>query len=185
MTQNTRIAVIAIVMTLLLVGMVTKKQYTLNTGALIELKTQPIDPRSLFRGDYVRLSYAINRLEVAAYPVLKSMNNHDEVFVTLTNKGALWEAVSVSDTYPEHKPGDVVIRGEINQSARMRRAMGDLVPVRYGIENYFVAEDEGQVLEGLRNQQKVSLQIAVDHFGNAGIKAVLVDHKPLYIETLF
>ena len=50
------------------------------------------------------------------------------------------------------------------------------------------------VAEGLRGSgddrwrrggEKVSLRIAVDRFGNAGIKAVLVNGEVRYLETLF
>jgi uncharacterized membrane-anchored protein len=57
--------------------------------------------------------------------------------------------------------------------------------VRYGIENYFVPEGEGRDLERPKPGEKVSTRVAVDRFGNAGIKAVLVNGQPRYTETLF
>jgi len=86
MNQSKTMLIIVVVLTLTLVSMVAKKQYTLNTGALVVLKTTPVDPRSLFRGDYVRLNYDINRLSVRQFPLLQGMKHHDVVFVALEKK---------------------------------------------------------------------------------------------------
>ncbi len=43
--------------TLALFAMVGMKQYTLSAGTPVLLETRTVDPRSLFRGDYVRLNY--------------------------------------------------------------------------------------------------------------------------------
>jgi uncharacterized membrane-anchored protein len=47
-----------------LAAMITDKQWTLNTGTPVVLQTEPVDPRSLFMGDYARLAYPINRLRL-------------------------------------------------------------------------------------------------------------------------
>ncbi|MGH8629618.1 MAG: GDYXXLXY domain-containing protein [Burkholderiales bacterium] len=57
--------------------------------------------------------------------------------------------------------------------------------VRYGIENYFVPEGEGLALERPKPDEKVTIRVAVDRAGNAGIKAVLVNGTPRYEEKLF
>ena len=56
------IALAAGLQTLALVGMIGVQQYTLNEGTPVLLETEPIDPRSLFRGDFVILNYAISDL---------------------------------------------------------------------------------------------------------------------------
>jgi len=186
MSDKMRILIIALLMTLALIGMVAKKQYTLYTGELVVLKTEPIDPRSLFRGDYVILNYAISRLDSKQYPELQKLRHNDAVYVTLQQQGEFWQAVAVHASYPDQVgAGEVVIRGHIDQPwLRIGRLEGQ-VRVDYGIESYFVPEGEGRELERLRNKERLSLQVAVDRFGNAGIRAVLVDGKPRYVETLF
>jgi hypothetical protein len=57
--------------------------------------------------------------------------------------------------------------------------------VRYGIENYFVPEGEGRALERPKPNEKVTIQVAVDRYGRAGIQAVLVNGQPRYVERLF
>ena len=57
------------------------------------------------------------------------------------------------------------------------------IVVRYGIENYFVPEGEGRYLER-GDIGKVDIRVAVDTFGNVGIKAVLLNDEELYVESL-
>ena len=40
----------------MIIGFITVKEFTLQTGEVVTLKTVPVDPRDLFRGDYVILS---------------------------------------------------------------------------------------------------------------------------------
>jgi len=49
---------------LLLTSVIAFKQYTVWTGDTVILRVQPRDPRDLFRGDYVRLSFTISQLDL-------------------------------------------------------------------------------------------------------------------------
>jgi len=183
MNQSKAMLMIVVVLTLTLVGMVAKKQYTLNTGALVVLKTTPVDPRSLFRGDYVRLNYDISRLQISQFPLLQELEEHDPVFVALKKQGVFWQPIAVFKSMPEAENDMVVIKGHINSPSRGGKS--SQVSIKYGIENYFVPEGEGRDLERLRNQGNISMQISVDAFGNSGIKAVLLNGESIYVETLF
>ena len=70
--------------------------------------------------------------------------------------------------------------GFVQQSAR-----GGKIFVRYGIESYFIPEGEGRELERPAPGEEISILVAVDRFGNAGIKAVLINGQPRYVEKLF
>jgi uncharacterized membrane-anchored protein len=89
--------------------------------------------------------------------------------------------VSVHPTLPDPAPDAVAIKGEVRYGGRRR----ETVRVRYGIEEYFVPEGEGRAIERPRQAEKVTIRVAVDRFGNAGIEAILVDGKVRYEETLF
>ena len=43
-----------------------KSEYLLSHGKLIKLQLQPLDPRSLIQGDYVRLRYLISEPPILA-----------------------------------------------------------------------------------------------------------------------
>jgi len=184
-----RLVIVVVVLTLVLAGMIGRKQWTLATGTPVMLETQPVDPRSLFRGDYVRLNYTINTLGADRLE-LPDVKRGDVVYVTLAKGEPYWQPVSVSSQRPE---GDaVVIRGRVDRVSKQRwnretRKMEEVSELRvnYGIENYFVPEGTGRALERPAQGEKVSIEVAIDACGNAGIKAVLVNGQPRYLETLF
>lgn len=166
-----------------LVGMVAVKQRTLITGTPIVLETEPIDPRSLFRGDYVRLNYTIGNLDRADLKGeglgTDNFNRHDRIYVILRKGETFWEPVSVHREMPAHGPDTVVIRGEVQWNG------GDGIRIRYGIESYFVPEGEGMALERPAEGDTVSIMIAVDNKGDSAIKAVLINGEIRYEEKLF
>jgi uncharacterized membrane-anchored protein len=47
--------------------MIGYRHYWIETGEKIMLRVEPVDPRDLFRGDYVSLSYEISSLDRSSY----------------------------------------------------------------------------------------------------------------------
>jgi uncharacterized membrane-anchored protein len=180
------LALVVVLQTAALVGMVAIKHRTLITGTPILLKTEPVDPRSLFRGDYVILNYAISRL---AYDALEGDNvfeRHDDVYLVLRRGETYWEPVSIHHDMPVHGPESIVVRGEVQYTGVWIGGENrDGINVRYGIESYFVPEGEGREIELPRNEGKVAILVAVDGDGAAAIKAVLIDGVVRYEEKLF
>lgn len=190
LSSGTRLVIVILVLTLALVGMVGRKQWTLATGVPVVLETQPVDPRSLFRGDYVRLNYKISSFDLSEYPALAGVERGDEVYVALHKQAPYWQPVSVSRVFPTGEP--VVIRGRVDRimtatwNPQTRKYEQDRqVLVKYGIENYFLPEGEGRAIERPAAGERISIEVAVDARGNAGIRAVLVNGKPRYVESLF
>ncbi len=178
-----RIAVVLALQTAVLFAMVGIKQYTLATGIPVVLETQPIDPRSLFRGDYVRLNYVISELDTATLAGDDDYARGDAVYVVLRHATPYATPVSLHRTHPGPRDGHVVIEGTVTHTGRGMTP--HTILVRYGIEAYFVPEGEGLALERPAAGETVSIEVAVDRFGNAGITAVLVDDERRYEETLF
>ena len=54
------LAIVALAQTGVLASMVVDRTLLLKTGREITLPIVPVDPRDLFRGEYVRLGYDIN-----------------------------------------------------------------------------------------------------------------------------
>lgn len=184
-----RIVLIVLVLSALLAGMIAKKQYTLATGTPILLETQPIDPRSLFRGDFVRLNYAISDLKLNELEGDDEFRENDTIYVVLEEGKAYWQAVSVHRHWPDASVGQLTIKGRVvslgdTWQTGTGRIVHNAVGVEYGIEDYFVPEGEGRDLERPSSDNKVDLRIAVDRFGNSGIQAVLVNGEERYRETL-
>jgi uncharacterized membrane-anchored protein len=112
--------------------------------------------------------------------------------VVLTPDGEYWKPLSAHRSMPAVAQPQVVVKARVEYAADMmwdpaqNKSVGVRhLRVRYGIEDYFVREGSGRELERPKADEKISIRIAVDRFGNAGIKAVLVNGEPRHVETLF
>ncbi len=162
---------------LILSSVIGFKQYTVLTGETVVLKVQPIDPRSLFRGDYVSLMYDVSVLDTAAlagddYP-------SDTVWVELA-KGddGYWHAAAVYDSRRRVSDGHVLLKGKAEPA---RFGGGERsIRVAYGIEEVFVPEGSGRAVETTR--QDIGVEVKVDRFGNAVARRILIDGEPFKLE---
>ncbi len=181
-----------------LVWMIIDRSLILTQGAEVRLKAQPVDPRDLFRGDFVVLNYEISWLGPEVVGHNHKYRANDTIFVALRKQpDDLWTAVSAYPSYPSDDKQSVIIQGRITSSkARWRARAGRLqsppcpdpcygVRVSYGLENYFVPEGEGRSLEKLRNQSRIEILAAISDNGHGAIKALIVDGTPAYVEPLF
>lgn len=192
MKLGLRIAIVIALQTAALIVMVGMKQYTLSSGVPIVLKTEPIDPRSLFSGDYVRLNYSISRLPVEKLAGDDAFVRNDTIYVLVQPAAEYWEAVSIHHAQPPATPGQVVIKGRVeyvNEQGFTRLGSplesGKFLNVKYGVENYYVPEGEGRTLERPKPDETISLRLVVDKNGNAAIQAVLVNGAERYVERVF
>lgn len=186
-----RVSVILAVQILALLGMIGMKQWTLNSGTPIVLETAPIDPRSLFSGDYVRLNYTISTLTLEKLGGDREFKRHDTVYLVLQSAEPYATPVSVHRQMPQLGSGQVALKGEVEyvSDTRWNQQTRQLDPVKslsvhYGIENYYVAEGTGHTLEQPADNARVSVRVAVDRLGGAGISAILLNGKERYVEKL-
>lgn len=116
--------------------------YPLWTGREVRLKTVPVDPRSLFRGNYARLDYEISSIPPIATPDGKRPRTGEIVYVTLSEgENGLYGYESAG----LEKPGEgVFIRGRV-QGHGVSASGG--FRVRYGIEAWFAPPDKALALE--------------------------------------
>ena len=88
----------------LLVGMIAYRQYWVATGERILLRTAPVDPRDIFRGDYVSLRYDISTLDLDGLGLRGSFKPNETVYVILEkNQDGVFSALSVSRGLPTGK----------------------------------------------------------------------------------
>lgn len=188
---------LAIFQTLFLGWMIAGRLALLNSATVVRLATEPVDPRDLFRGDYVTLNYEISRLKVAALGAPDDLQTGDKVYVTLAPAGESWHAIAISRTMPEAANDKAVIRGRIIYVDRSEPpsspddkkhhpcpSCGEAA-IHYGIESYFVPEGTGHDLEQARNERRIMVDVAIADDGEAAIKSLNLDGKPLYTEPLF
>jgi uncharacterized membrane-anchored protein len=195
MSLWTRIALLVTVQVAALAAMIADKQWTLNTGTPVLLQTEPVDPRSLFMGDYARLAYPISRLHLDGDDALggdKDFTRHDTVWVALRPAADGAKAVSVHHERSAVPADLLALKGEVQYASDSdwdrtanKAVKRRTLQVRYGIEQYYVPEGTGRQIERPRGGEKVSLRVAIDSRGKAGILAVLFDGQERYRETLF
>jgi uncharacterized membrane-anchored protein len=153
----------------LLVGFIASKELVLRSGEEITLRTVPVDPRDLFRGDYVVLRYDISNLN-STVTNGQNFTPGETVYVQLAADGNFSVPVGIS----RQKPEGLFIKGTVQEPSWW----GNGVQVAYGIESYFVPENKGWILE--RNQgTALTVKARVDKNGNAVIKEALIDGAPI------
>ncbi len=140
-------------------GLFVHSQYPLWVGREVRVATLPVDPRDLFRGQYVRLNYGFSRLPI---PDMELPRGGDDVYVPLEREGDLWRAGRAQLRPPTRPP---FLHGTI-----LRVAGGEMV-VRYGIEAWFAPLDDALRLEAdLRDGGVARLKVTAD--GRAALVAV-------------
>jgi len=96
-----RFVLLILLQVVLLVGIIGYRTYWLASGERIILKTTPVDPRDIFRGDYVRLAYDISTLDLDKLGSGEQFHRMERVYVGL-GQGAdgSWQANSVGRNPP-------------------------------------------------------------------------------------
>jgi uncharacterized membrane-anchored protein len=139
------------------------EEYLATHGREILLPTLPVDPRDLFRGDYVVLRYEISRYRAPLYRKL-NLESGQTVNVSLKLDGQNW----VIDEIALKKPArGLFLQGRISEVQKEKYQV--TYGIQYGIESYFVPEGEGKRLELLREKKKLSAAINVTPDGQAKI----------------
>jgi uncharacterized membrane-anchored protein len=170
--QRTVLGVTAACQVGFLAAMIALHALPLLVGRTVVLKVAPVDPRDLFRGDYVVLSYDLNRIppqDVEGVPDEEARGGRDvpawledrPVYVTVEPDadGRHWHAVRASVRPPD---AGTYLRG--------RYAGGSL---RLGIEAYYVQEGAGRELEQARNARQLAAEVAVAPWGQAALRRLV------------
>ncbi|MDR1960338.1 MAG: GDYXXLXY domain-containing protein [Planctomycetaceae bacterium] len=134
------------------------------SGTTIQVTTVPVDPRDLFRGDYVILRYGFSNIgNTGTIPhdaAVTGNGREQTVFVTMRQDGDIWKPVYISVKRP--KDG-VFLRG-----VRKRHSC----EIVYGIESYFVQEGMGKTIENAIRTNRVVVELNVAPDGKASIKTL-------------
>jgi uncharacterized membrane-anchored protein len=167
------------------------RELILITGKPVTLQTAPIDPRDIFRGDYVSLSYLFNKIQpeqldedIRQIGVKKG----DSVYLILTeNPGKASRASSLQRDLPSD---GLFLTGKVDtdwqpttrvfvNKKQTEQPNKQPVHVRYGIERYYVQQGKGKEIEtiqGMHNprreryQRPMLLQTRISDSGKAGIE---------------
>lgn len=153
---------------LVLTGMYVSAALPLWTGTEIRIKTIPVDPRSMFRGNYARLRYDISRLEVEKFSDNSELRNGEVVYVALKPGGdGLYQYADIT----LKKPGrGIFLRGRI-ESRRYEENVS-YFRIKYGIEAFFAPKEKALQLESDLRDGGVAV-LMVSSGGKARLKDVV------------
>jgi uncharacterized membrane-anchored protein len=177
--------IVSILQTAIIGYVIESRASILSNGAEVLLKTAPIDPRDLLRGDYVVLNYDISR--VPAGTVVGGMPREagERTLSVRLQKQAdgFWGIAESSFGTLPPKPDTVVLESlpfnyypiEADQAFQ----------VDYGIERFYVPEGKGHDLEAARSDGRASVAARVSTTGVGQIRSLLIDGQPVYEEPLY
>jgi uncharacterized membrane-anchored protein len=174
-----------------LLALVESRASILRNGTEVRLRTVPVDPRDLFRGDYVVLGYEIGTIDRDKLAGEKSFARGEAVFVRVQPAAEGFARVAgVARTRPAASAGETVLAGRVTATnacavneagvvdcARERAALR----VVYGIESYFVPQGSGRAIERTE-RARIEVVAAVSASGEAAIKRLLIDGKVVHAE---
>lgn len=156
---------------LALAWMAIERESVVRSGESFYLRTVPLDPRDLLRGDYVALNYEISQLDteiLAQYLPQGEIQQADRVYVLLEKGG---DGIARLRGFSVDEPDQgLFIRGRAQGywSAQSR----EFLLIKYGIEKYFVEQGQAEELESGVDAEGTSLEVevAVGGSGTAVIK---------------
>ena len=151
-----------------LAGMVASAAMPLWTGAEVRVATLPVDPRSLFRGNYARLDYAFSTLPEDALDGVRKLRAGEVVYVSLeSGEDGLHRYAGASLERPAE---GVYLRGRIPRGRPPYR-------VRFGIEAFFAPKERALRLEEELRDGGVAV-LKVSARGRAAIEDIVPAPNP-------
>jgi uncharacterized membrane-anchored protein len=181
------------VITAFLLGMAGCEHMKRVSGEEIILRTRPVDPRDLLRGNFVALDYEVERVHL---PDLLSATDPsgwekgDVLYLMLRPDGVTWRAVGLSRQRVKGEPGDVMLRAKYERREDYGGATepGKNMPVDVfldiGVDHYYAAEKAAKELEADAREAPLEVILSVSGDGRAAIKGLMVKGERSY-ETLF
>ena len=193
MNSRRKLLVAASVVALVQIGFLASAIYSraalLRHGEEITLRTAPVDPRDLLRGDYVALSYDVSLVPVdllrtarprddeavgTVYVRLRRGENHAPASIVAAALGAPLETPPAANEL------------DLKGTSRDRWHDGlDAINVQYGLERFYVPEGEGRAIEQGLGERQFTMRVAVNKAGDAQIKALYDGNTALYSEPLY
>jgi uncharacterized membrane-anchored protein len=154
-------------------AVVAQREHLLRTGEAVRLRCRPVDPRSILSGDYVSLTYVISELDGEE---LRRLNRGGERF----ERGeTVYLALRRDQGEESHHPVALShqrrsLRGEgVLLRGTVQSAWGGHLELRYGVEDYFVPQREGERLERRLGDTVVEVAVSPSS-GESAIRRLFV-----------
>lgn len=189
-TMWAMLALVALMQTAVLAYGVYARDQLLKHGREVVMQVTPVDPRDIFRGDYVILGFPMSMIDYTGEKfgaLSEGLEPGGEIYVTMTpGSDNTWSVAKVSAKYPkENGTADAVIKGRVERIDRHAGPDKTLVNARFGIESYFVPEGNGKALEEKVRDQKILAILAVGPDGTVATKGLIVGGERHVAPPLF
>jgi uncharacterized membrane-anchored protein len=189
-SQSARALAAGAVCLAILSGMIVLHAWPLWTGASVILPVEPVDPRDMFRGEYVRLATPATRLSTRPNP------DPSERLLVVTPLGEGWAKRTVppaviyvqlerAEGSGEWAPVSVSldpVQGRTNLRGRVVHydTSSEELNVDYGLDRFYMQEGTARPVEdAIRSKKRVQLEVAVASSGRARIRRLLIDGVPV------
>ncbi len=155
----------------ILLAMIALRAAPLVTGQTVLVRVQPVDPRDLFRGDYVILSYDFSRVSSEGIEGLSE------------NERRSWKKLEGRPVYVQLVPDSVPGHMRAGKVTVVKPAGGPFIKgqmerygaLKFGIEAYYVQEGAGLVYEQAIRNRKLSAELALTSSGQAALRALRME----------
>jgi uncharacterized membrane-anchored protein len=162
----------AIAQVVVLVGMIALRSVPFFGGKTVLLKVQPVDPRDMFRGDYVTLSYDFSVVPAKGIPG-HPLGQNSADSAGLQGKTVYLALVADPDGIHYHGGGfsltppasGLYLRGTLTG---WNRAL-------FGIENYCVQEGTGHKYEDAMRSHHLWAEVTVAADGEAAVNGLRIE----------
>jgi uncharacterized membrane-anchored protein len=155
-----RVAIVAAVVLqlLILVTMILGRTVPYLGAQTVLLHVEPVDPRDMFRGDYVTLGYSFNRIPSGIF------QSGQPVYVTLV-PDADGRHYRTGQFLVEPPASGVFIRGTAQSANR----------ASFGVESYYVQEGTGHDYENAVRRRSLWAEVALDRQGNPSLRRLVIE----------
>ncbi|HUE15499.1 MAG TPA: GDYXXLXY domain-containing protein [Planctomycetaceae bacterium] len=155
-----------------LVGMIAMRSIPFFGAKVVLLQVQPVDPRDMFRGDYVTLSYEFNRFPPNGLPGISPTWNRN---ASAQNQGrAVYVALVPEADGLHYKAGSYGLTPPTS-GLYLRGTLTGWNQIQFGIENYYVQEGTGHKYEEAIRSRRLWAEVAVAPDGQAALKGLRIE----------
>lgn len=204
MTLALRLAAVVIAMSVFLGAMIARHAHIQQTGTEIILAMEPVDPRDMLLGYYVRIRTPVHVLDSDELEGEQpDWSAGDTIYLVLERDGDVWRPDRTARSRPD---SGVFLQGRVARATlisdmrevepqdgdpawRTRRepipgARRQQLNVRYNLERYYADPQTARELDTMRRDNRLRLIVAVSDTGVAVIKGLEIDGQAHY-ESLF
>jgi uncharacterized membrane-anchored protein len=164
MKRYIKLYIILAIQILIIISMVASSYLIFLTGERVFLEVEPVDPRSLFRGDYVRLGYNFSQIDLNSVNHKLDSDYPSHIFISFKKTGDYWQPSIISDSIEAINNNHPFLKGKVTS------VYDNQIWAEFGIETYFVPEGQGKDIEKKISERKVIAEVYINKKGIARIK---------------